>query len=309
MRFSFILSPEFTWDETLGLFSQAEAVGFDRVLYGDHILPMDDDVDGPVGEAWTMLAAIAARVPRLQVGTSVTCNNFRNPALLAKMAAGVDQISGGRLSLGMGIGWYEREHQAYGFPFPPVGERFERLEEALKIMRSMFAQRRTTFEGKYYQVTDAPLCPKPIQDPLPIFVGAKMPRGMRMAARYADEWNTTNVNWLAEDDDGSVPEVMRNFRQACADVGRDPTTIEASTAVFLIFGDNPGAVENAEFYRKHRGLNPVVGDSAHLRKAVERARDVGFSHIAVTSVSLGVGYDGIRAGAERFMNEVGRHFR
>jgi alkanesulfonate monooxygenase SsuD/methylene tetrahydromethanopterin reductase-like flavin-dependent oxidoreductase (luciferase family) len=308
MRFSFILSPEFTWEETLGLYQQAEAVGFDRVLYGDHILPMGDDIDGPVSEGWTMLAAVAATVPRLRVGTSVTCNGFRNPALLAKMAATVDRISGGRLSLGLGAGWYGLEHTAYGFDFPTPGERFGRLEESIQIIQSMFANRRTTFQGRYYQVTDAPLDPKPIQSPVPIFIGARLPRGMRLAARYAQEWNTTNFAWLADAETNAKPEVMRLFEQACADEGRDLASIERSTLVFFAFADDPGAMGQAEFYRKHRGQSAVVGDSNALCRVVERVEAAGFSQICACSVTLGADYDGIRKGMERFMKEVGSRF-
>lgn len=308
MRFSFILSPEFTWEETLGLYRQAEAVGFDRVLYGDHLLPMGDDVDGPVSEGWTMIAAVAATVPRVRVGTSVTCNSFRNPALLAKMAATVDQISGGRLSLGLGAGWYELEHTAYGFDFPPAGERFGRLEESVRIIRSMFEKERTTFDGRYYQLTDAPLCPKPVQAPLPIFIGARLPRGMKLAARYAQEWNTTDFSWIVDEQSNAKPEIMRLFEQACADEGRDLASIERSTLVFFAFADDSGAMAQAEFYRKHRGQSAVVGDSdAHCR-VVERVEAAGFSQICACSVTLGVDYDGIRRGMERFMNEVGRRF-
>ena len=307
MRFSFVLSPEWSWKETLGLFRQAEAVGFERILYGDHLLPMGGDIDGPVQEGWSILAAVAATVPRVRVGASVICNNFRNPALLAKMAATVDQISGGRLSLGLGVGWYEQEHSAYGYGFPSAGERFRQLEESIQIVQSLFANRRTTFNGAHYQVTDAPLFPKPVQSPLPIFIGARKPKGMKLAARYAQEWNTTDFNWIVEQQGNELPEVMRTFHQACADEGRDVASIEASTLAFFAFEGDPGAGQ-AEFYRKHRGQLPVVGDGNTLCKAVERVEAAGFSQICVCSVTLGVGYDDLRRGMERFMTEVGARF-
>ena len=137
-----------------------------------------------------MVAALAAAVPRVRIGTLVYGNTYRHPAVLANMAATVDQVSGGRFVLGLGAGWQVNEHEQYGIDLPPVGERVDRFAEAVEVVRSLLAEPTTTFEGRHYRLTDALCEPKPVQDRLPILVGAKGDRMIGIAARFADEWNT-----------------------------------------------------------------------------------------------------------------------
>lgn len=169
-------------------------------------------------EGWTALTYLSALHPRLQWGHTVLCQAFRNPALLAKMGATLQFLSGGRFILGMGAGWNEEEHQAYGYNFPTGSTRVEELEEALQIIKAMWTRERTTFEGKHYRVKDAWCEPKP--DPLPtIMVGAFGPKMLRLTARHADWWNVSSTGIEA------YRNYLREFGRACEEVGRDPATI------------------------------------------------------------------------------------
>src|SRR5688500_4097635 len=171
MRFSVWPNAAQPWDDILDVAQHAEATGWDGVWIADHFMPNEADPSGPTNECWTLLAALGAAVPRVRLGALVTGNTYRHPAVLAKMAATVDQVSGGRIVLGLGAGWQENEHAAYGIPFFTTRERLERLEEACEIVKGLFSQPRTSFEGRHYTLRDAPLEPKPVQDPLPLLVG------------------------------------------------------------------------------------------------------------------------------------------
>ncbi|MDI3339824.1 MAG: TIGR03560 family F420-dependent LLM class oxidoreductase [Sphaerobacter sp.] len=198
-----------------------ESLGFDTVWVVDHFMASDDEMT-PYLEAWTAIAALGMLTHRVRFGVMVSGNTYRNPALLAKQAVTIDHASNGRLELGIGAGWMEREHRAYSFPFPPVGERIAMLEEALQVIRSLMTQERTTFHGRYYQLENAPFEPKPLQRPhIPIVIGAFKPRMMTLAARYADIWNTRL------EPEEAAPAVER-FRQAARRVGRDPAEVRLS---------------------------------------------------------------------------------
>lgn len=190
MKFSVWPNIAGKWTDLLDLAHHAEQTGWDGLWVADHFMPnaaAPADL-GPTNEAWTTLAAIAGSVPRIRLGTLVTGNTYRHPAVLAKQAATVDNISGGRLVLGMGSGWQENEHIAYGIPFYTVGSRLRRLEEACQVLKGLFSGERTTFEGKYYTLTDAPLAPKPVQGTLPLLIGGGGEKlTLRIAATYADE--------------------------------------------------------------------------------------------------------------------------
>ena len=172
-------------------------------------------------ESFTTLAYMAALHPQLKFGHIVMCQSFRNPALVAKMAATLQFLSGGRFLLGIGAGWNEEEYRAYGYDFPPDIMRVEQLEEALQIIKAMWTGGKTTFSGKYYRVIAANCEPKPEPIP-PIMVGAFKPKMLRVTAKYADEWNVASTG---------IPRYRRlleAFERACADVGRDPATVQRS---------------------------------------------------------------------------------
>jgi alkanesulfonate monooxygenase SsuD/methylene tetrahydromethanopterin reductase-like flavin-dependent oxidoreductase (luciferase family) len=177
--------------------------------------------DSDVLEGWTTLSYLSALYPELQWGNTVLCQSFRNPALVAKMSATLQFMSGGRFILGIGAGWHEEEYLAYGYDFPSAGTRVEQLDEALQIIKSMWTQPQTTFEGKHYQVKDAWCEPKP--DPIPqIMVGAFKPKMLRLAAKHADCWNVSSTGI------DTYRRYVNEFERACEEVGRDPQTVRQS---------------------------------------------------------------------------------
>src|SRR5581483_374257 len=193
MRFSIWPSPVRPWDETLELVQHCEQTGWDGVYFADHFMPNAADatpLDGDTLECWSVIAGLAASTSRLRLAPLVTSVTYRHPAVLANIAAAVDVISHGRLLLGIGAGWQENEHAANGIELGSVKERLDRFEEATQILLGLLREQRTTFEGKYFQVKDAPNQPAPAQAKLPLLIGGSgEKRTMKIAARYADEWN------------------------------------------------------------------------------------------------------------------------
>src|SRR6267143_6539551 len=201
-----------TWDAVLGLWRHAAASGWDAACVTDHFMPNTPDRVGETMECWTTLAALAAAVPKMRLGTIVSGNTYRHPAVLAKMAAQVDIISGGRLICGIGAAWQQNEHEAYGIPFYTVAERLARLDEACQVLKALWTQDRASFKGRYYQLSDAPLAPKPVQRPYPeLMIGGGGEKvTLKIAARHADHWNVWGVaEALAQDTAlaGSVGEI------------------------------------------------------------------------------------------------------
>jgi F420-dependent oxidoreductase-like protein len=198
-----------------------EQLGFDSVWDCDHF-NQPSRPDGPYFEGWTLLAALAARTERIRVGVLVSSNTFRHPALIAQQAVTLDHISDGRLELGLGAGWFVPEHERFGIPFPPAGERVGRFHEAVQIVDSLLRHETTTFDGRYYRLAYAYVRPAPVQKPRPpLTLGAHRPRMLRICAEYADSWNSF----------GTVEEMReRNelLDQACAAVGREPREIRRS---------------------------------------------------------------------------------
>lgn len=212
-----------SWPDMLSLWQEVDALGFDTAWVFDHFLPIFSDPTGPCLEGWTALSALAMATKNVRLGVMVTGNTYRNPAVLAKMATTVDIISGGRLILGMGAGWFELEHKEYGIPFPPVAERLARLDESLEVIKRLWTEERTTFTGRYYRLDEAVFNPKPVQQPHPpILVGASGERvALGTVARRAQMWNSFGT-----------PDVFRHksarLGEHCQQIGRDPATIEKS---------------------------------------------------------------------------------
>ena len=223
----------------------AEELGFDAFFRSDHYLKMGDisGLPGPT-DAWATLAALAVETTRIRLGTLMTAATFRLPGPLAIMVAQVDQMSGGRVEFGLGAGWYETEHAAYGIPFPPLGERFDALEEQLAIITGLWgtADGETfSFDGAHYRVSDSPALPKPAQRPRPpVILGGGGPRRTpRLAARFADEFNVPF---------GSVADSAAGFarvREACEAAGRYPASMTYSVAQTVCCGK-----DEAEFRRR-----------------------------------------------------------
>src|SRR2546423_9417079 len=183
-----------SWPDMLGFARHAEALGLDSVWLCDHLLSGGPDMASEgIQEGWTVLAALAASTERVELGQLVMCVSFRHPALLAKMAVTADEVSGGRLVLGVGAGWYDAEYAMFGYP---ADHRVDRFAEALRIIRPLLRGERVTLAGGYHELRDAVLLPPPAR-PIPILVAAKGPRMLRLTARYADAWNTA---WYGEPD-------------------------------------------------------------------------------------------------------------
>lgn len=223
LRFGLKLSGQDTTMEALrAVWRIADESGFDGVWDFDHLASIGDGgPDRPIYEGWTLQAAMAEATKRVRIGCLVTGNTYRNPALLAKSAVTVDHLSGGRLEFGIGAAWAEIEHQMYGFE--GLDHRVGRLSESLRIIKSLFTQERTNFEGRYYHFKDAIANPKPIQKPYPPFwIGASGPSTLRLVARHADVWN------IAGGDPDRVKELTPMLEEACAAVGRNPLEIRRS---------------------------------------------------------------------------------
>jgi F420-dependent oxidoreductase-like protein len=212
-----------TVEELRGVWRVADEAGFDHVWVFDHLAAIGaGGPDRPVFEGWSLQAAMAVATQRVRFGCMVTGNTYRNPALLAKIAVTVDHLSGGRLEFGIGAAWAEVEHQMYGIP--GLDHRVGRFAESLQILRSLWTEPRTTFEGRYYTMRDAICNPKPIQQPYPpIWIGAGGERTLALTARYADVWNASGASTPEE-----LAELTKRLEGACERVGRDPATLRRS---------------------------------------------------------------------------------
>jgi alkanesulfonate monooxygenase SsuD/methylene tetrahydromethanopterin reductase-like flavin-dependent oxidoreductase (luciferase family) len=217
LRFGIVVAQRADWPELARRAQLIEALGFDTLNVVDHFYGSYDIMD-PCHEAYTALAGIAAMTSRVRLGVMVGGNTYRNPAFHLKQAVTVDHISGGRVEFGVGAGWLEREHTAYGFDYPSARERVERFAEAIEIWELLQRNERTTFQGTHYQLIDAPFEPKPLQRRLPLLIGTNGPRMMRLAARQADIWNA-----IGTPDD--VRPLNDTFSALCLSEGRDPATV------------------------------------------------------------------------------------
>jgi alkanesulfonate monooxygenase SsuD/methylene tetrahydromethanopterin reductase-like flavin-dependent oxidoreductase (luciferase family) len=238
------------------------------------------DIEGPMQECFTVLAGLAAAVPRVRLGSLVAGNTYRHPAVLAKEAVTINEISGGRLVLGIGAGWQENEHVAYGLEFSDVKGRLDRLQEACRVITSLLDQDRTTLDGKYYRLTDAPLSPKP-EGRLPLMVGGGgEKRTMRIAAEYADEWNV----W-------GTPELLAAKRAVldahCAALGRPPEEIRRSTNALLFLSDDPAWV--AERRQRDYGRPVILGTPAEVVEIIAAYREAGVDEVIIPDFNLGDG--------------------
>ena len=249
----------------------AEDVGFDSLWVGDHLLFRYPD-RGPRGpwEAWSTLAAVAAVTERVQIGPLVACASFHNPAVLAKMAATVDEISGGRLILGLGAGWHEPEFDAFGIPFD---HRVGRFEEALKIVLPLLREGRADIRGHYHQADDAVLFPRgPRPSGPPILIAGRRPRMLRLTVEHADLWNAA---WF-----GDVSEIeprVAPLREALAAAHREPTTLEITIGVNVVFAELVTAADEPP-------THALRGSPAEIAAGLRRYREAGVGHVIAACV-------------------------
>lgn len=288
-------SYEREWDEVVDNARWAEANGFDGFWYADHFMPNTEDdspSDGPALECWTVLAAIGALVPRLRLTSMVSPVTIHHPVVLAKRAATVAAITGGRVVLGLGAGWQVNEHTAYGFDLPAPGPRVSRFEEAIEVIHRLFHDELSDFQGSYYALNGAPFAPKP---DVPIMVGTGSPRMARITARWADEWNT----W------GNPDELQRRtdvWLAGCEAVGRDPSTMRRS-AQALVFLTDDDATRDAI-----RAMAPadrtLAGGPAELTELIGTYADAGIDEFAIPDFTLGRSREERRQTLERLRAEV-----
>jgi len=269
----------------------AETLGFDAFFRSDHFLTIGggDGRPGPT-DSWATLAALAVETSRIRLGTLVTSATFRQPGPLAVAVAEVDEMSGGRVEFGFGAGWYEREHQAYGIPFPPLRERFDRFEEQLAIITGLWETpegETFSFDGRYYQVTDSPALPKPAQRPRPpVIIGGSGPtRTPALAARYADEFN---ANFRSPADAAGL---FERVRDACRAAGRDPASMAFTVAHTVCCGK-----DEAELSRRAAAIgmdaakvraNAIGGTPAEVADKIGQYAEAGASAVYLQVLDLG----------------------
>jgi F420-dependent oxidoreductase-like protein len=230
-----------TWSHMLEVWTAADDIDvYESAWNFDHFYPLRGDTTGPCLEAWVTLSALAQATTRIRVGTMVCGMHFRHPAVTASMASSLDIVSGGRLELGLGAGWYELEADAYGFDLGTVGERMTRFEEGIEVIHRLLTQETTDFDGQFYTLREARNEPKPVQEPRPpIVVGGRgEKRTLRLAARYASMWDAMFI----EDDVEEWRRLRDVLWQHCSDVGRDPSEIALSSHLRLDPDPDPAEV-------------------------------------------------------------------
>ena len=262
-----------SWTQLREMARTAEAIGLNSVWLGDHLLYRWADAPsrGP-WEAWTALTAIAAVTERVQIGPLVACTSFHNPAMLAKKAATLDEISGGRLILGLGAGWNETEYRAFGFPYD---HRVSRFEEAFTIIRTLLRDGRCDFDGSYYQVRDCELLPRgPRPEGPPLMVGSDGDRMLSITLPHVQAWNA----WFAWFDNrlDRYRELRDRIDGACRDAGRDPANVERTAALFVAF---PDAVGRSMGDRSAPETQPLPSEPAPLAAALRAFAGEGVGHV------------------------------
>lgn len=283
MEYCLFTEPQqgFSYDDQLAFARSAETHGLDGFFRSDHYLRMGDGdgLPGPT-DAWTTLAGLARETSRIRLGTLVSSVTYRVPGILAIQVAQVDAMSGGRVELGLGTGWFEAEHSAYGIPFP--SRRFDLLEEQLAVVTGLWSTpvgETFSFEGEHYRLDAAPALPKPLQTPVPVIVGGGGPkRTPALAARFATEYN---IGFVSKD---VVAEKFAVVRAACEEAGRDPATLKFSVALPTIVGADDAAIERraaaigqtrAQF---DNGAN-LIGRAEEIAAKVERLREIGAERV------------------------------
>lgn len=256
------------WSDLLKMARKAEAIGFDSIWVTDHLIHRDRAEQVGPWECWSLISALAAVTERVEIGTLVLCTAFRNPAYFAKMADTVEEISGGRLILGLGAGWNEPEFRAFGYPFD---NRVDRFEEALTIITGLLRTGKVDFEGRYSEARDCLLRPRgPRLEGPPVMVGTSGKRMLALTARHADSWNV----WFSafENRVDKLEEIMRNVDAACAEAGRDPASLERTAAIKIATGPHTPSTMS---------VDPIEGNPAEIAAALRSFAGIGINHVQV----------------------------
>ena len=309
IRFGIQTPPEVVDPEDLmKLWQEAESWGYDSAWTFDHFIPISGNTKGPCLDGWMLLGALATKTSKIRIGCLVTGNTYRNPAILAKMATTVDLLSNGRLELGIGAGWFEFEHTAYGVPFYTPKERTRRLEETVQIIRALWTEKETTFKGKYYQIDRAPFEPKPAQKPYPpILIGGVGKKWtLPIIAKYANAWN------MLPTAPTQMAELLKTLNGYCEKYKRDCTEIEKSYLTRLVISEDPKKIDQTvQALAQLRKVSPeeakamvLAGNTEEVKKQVQAYIDAGVTHIIIGQRQP---YD--REGLQRFAKEVMPAFR
>jgi F420-dependent oxidoreductase-like protein len=247
------------WEQLRTFWGKADGWGYDSLWVFDHFYPIfSPDPAGPCLEGWTLLSALSQHMKRARIGALVNGNTYRNPALTAKMAATLDHISGGRLNLGLGAGWFELEHQSLGFDFKTLPARLQGLDEACQIIKGMFTQEKTTVHGKQHRVVDAVCSPKPLQKNLPLLIGGHGERVLlKIVAKYADMWNMGNA------DANEMKRLISVIERHGDTVGRDTDEIEKTLMMAMCYGAPKSREES---------LSAIVGTMSQTTPELARDR-------------------------------------
>lgn len=265
------------WTDILAMARRAEAVGFDSLWVPDHLIQYYEGVEPRGGwECWTLVSALAATTSRVELGTIVTATSFRNPAMLAKIVDTVEEISGGRVILGLGTGYHEPEYRAFGYPYDHP---FSRFAEALTIIHGLLRHGQIDFVGKYYEARECELRPRggPRREGPPIMIGSSSPKMLGLLAQYADLWNV----WLVHSNShpASIPPLRERVDAACVAVGRDPATLGRTATVLIDYlGTDDVALR---LMRPASTPEPIVGDVETIAATLRAFGDEGISHIQV----------------------------
>lgn len=260
-----------TWPELRTMAVTAEDVGFDSVWVGDHLLYRSDNgVRGP-WEAWSIMAALAAVTERVQIGPLVAATSFHSPAMLAKKAATVDEISNGRLILGIGAGWNRTEYDAFGFPFD---HRASRFEEAFTIIRTLLSEGQIDFVGDFYTVRDCELVPRPRAGGPPLMVGSQGPRVLRASLPHVDMWNAWHA-WYGNNPAG-LERMMATIDGICVEVGRDPSEVSRTVAIMV---QAPGGTGRIYGDTDHEGSDAITGSPGDIAEALRAFTMPGLDHV------------------------------
>lgn len=278
MRFGFWPNPRSNYEDTKQLANHAEQLGYDGIWLADHFLPEEPELI-PVHESWITMAALSRDVPRIRIGTMVSGNTYRHPAVLANMVATLDNLNDGRTVLGIGSGWQQNEHEAYGLPYDTIGVRLRKLDEACQIFKGLFNNEYFDFDGEFYTLKHAPLEPKPKQVKLPLMIGGGGEKvTLRIAAKYADEWNV----WGDVD---ILKHKMKILDQHCEAVNRDPTEIERCAVALLFLS------EDEKYLKRIReaeiGTPAIIGTVNELRDVIGAYDEAGVEEIIIPDFTLG----------------------
>jgi F420-dependent oxidoreductase-like protein len=293
MRFSVWLGAGMPWEALRDEALHAESVGWDGLWIADHFMGMDGSA-GPQ-ECMAQLAALAGTVPRVRLGPLVCGNTYRHPAILASQAAAVDRISGGRFVLGIGTGWQQNEHDAYGIDMPAPKVRLDMLEEACQVVKPLLSGERVTFKGEHYQLDDA-VVPPPADGQVPLLIGGGgEKRTLRIAAQYADEWNAWTEPTVLE-------HKLSVLRQHCDAVGRDPGQIKVSTQAMLFLSTDE------EWLKDKRGMGAIAGTPKEVVDIIGAYQEAGADEIIVPDFTMG-SLPRRKDTCDLFINEVASNFR